>query len=179
MDHEDVDLRPARHRVDRGRSGIARGGADDRQVAVRLAEELLEQQSQQLQRDVLERQRRAVEQLEQPVLLVELHQRGDRLVREAAIGLRGQLEQALGRQAIAHERLHDPLCQFGIGQPGQRGDLGLAEAWPFARHVKPAVGGKPGKRGIGEIERGRAAAGADVVHRRAIAAARARGKVSG
>jgi hypothetical protein len=45
---------------------------------VGAGEELLEQQPEQLERDVLEGERRAVEQLEQPVLMVELDQRGDR-----------------------------------------------------------------------------------------------------
>ena len=96
-----------------------------RLVAAR--EELLEQQAEQLQRDVLERQRRAVEQLEQPVPLVELHQRGHRGVGEAAVGLRCTARAARPRrQAVADERRHDPRGELGIGQPGQRGDLGLA-----------------------------------------------------
>ena len=74
-------------RVDRGRAGVAAGRADDRQVLSAAGEEFLEQQAEQLQRDILERQRRAVEQLEQPLPLVELDQRGDRGVGEAAVGL--------------------------------------------------------------------------------------------
>ena len=53
----------------------------------RAGEETLEQQAEQLQRDILERERRAVEQLEQPVALVELDERRDRGMGEAAIGL--------------------------------------------------------------------------------------------
>ena len=87
VEHEDIDLGAARHGIDRRRAGIARGRADDGQVlASPRAEEFLEQQAEQLQRDILEGQRRPVEQFEQPLLFVELLERRDRLVGEAAIG---------------------------------------------------------------------------------------------
>ena len=56
-----------------------------------------------------------MKQFEQPVLFVELLERGDGSVGEAAIGLGGQFAQALRRQAGAHERLHDPGGQLSIG----------------------------------------------------------------
>ena len=86
MEHENVDLLAPRHGVDRRRPGIARRRADDGQVIVTARQEAFEQLSQQLQRDILERQGRAVEQFEQPMLMIELHQRHDRLMAEPAIG---------------------------------------------------------------------------------------------
>ena len=106
-----------------------------------------------LQRDVLERKRRPVEQFEQPVLLVELFERGHRLVGEAAIGLGGEFQQALGRQAGADERLHDALGQRGIGQPGHPGnglqpDVRPGHRFPAARHQggRPRSGQRQGAR---------------------------------
>ena len=151
-------------RVDRRRAGVAAGRADDRQAVVAAREELLEQPAEQLQRDVLERERRAVEQLEQPVPLVELPERGDRGVGEAAVGLGAELAQLVLGQAVADERQHDARGELGVGQPGQRGDLALREARPLARQVEPAVGGEAGERDAFEIERRGAAAGGDVVH---------------
>ena len=84
--HEDVDMRAIGDRRDRRRPGVARGRANDGEMLVALGKEPLEQEPQHLQRDVLERQRRAVEQFEEPMLLVELDQWGHRVVAEAAIG---------------------------------------------------------------------------------------------
>ncbi len=64
-----------------------------------------------------------VEQLEQPVALVELGQRGHGDVGEAAVCLLAQLKQAPGRKAVADEGLHDPRGELGIGQPAHCGDL--------------------------------------------------------
>ncbi len=54
--------------VDRGRSGVATRGADDHHVLVALGEHVLEEPPDELQRDVLERECRPVEQLEQPLV---------------------------------------------------------------------------------------------------------------
>ena len=91
----------------------------------RRDEELLEQPAEQLQRDVLERERRAVEQLEQPLALVELPERGDRGVGEAAVGLGAELAQLVLGQAVADERQHDARGELGVGQarPSRRSRL--------------------------------------------------------
>ena len=133
VEHENVDPGAPRHGIDRRRTGIAAGRPDDGQRIPAPAEEFLEQQAEQLERDVLECQGRPVKQLEQPLLLVELFERRHRLVGKAAIGLGGQFEQAFGGEASGHERGHDPRGQLGIGQPGHCRDLVLAEARPFAR----------------------------------------------
>ena len=65
MQHEDVDGFAVAHRLDRRRAGVARGRADDGRVGVPLAQRVVEHQAEQLQRHVLEGERRAVEQLEQ------------------------------------------------------------------------------------------------------------------
>ena len=65
MEHEDVDRLAVAHRLDRGRAGIARGRADDGRVLAALAQRVVEHQAEELQRHVLEGERRAMEQLEQ------------------------------------------------------------------------------------------------------------------
>nr|GFD59507.1 hypothetical protein [Tanacetum cinerariifolium] len=74
-------------------AGVAAGRADHGDVAGAALEEFLEQEAEQLQRDVLERQRRAVEQLEQPLIVIELHQWRHRGMGEAAISGLAQLGQ--------------------------------------------------------------------------------------
>ena len=53
----------------------------------RGAEHVVEEPADELQGDVLERQRRAVEQLGQPLAVVELHERDDGGVAERGVGL--------------------------------------------------------------------------------------------
>ena len=180
VEHEDVDLGATGNRVDGGRAGIARGGADDGDVVIAAREEFLEQQAEQLQRDVLESQGRTMEQFEHPLRLVKLLERYDGGMGEAAIGLLAQFQQALGAEAIANERLHDGLCQPGIGQPRHRCDLVRAELRPGFGHVEPAIRSEACERDALKIERGCLPPGADVLHGFArLAATGAKGKDSG
>ena len=165
MEHENLDALPSCHRVDRGGAGVAAGRANDGQSAVLASEQFIEQEPEKLQRDILERQRGSVEELEQPMPLVELRQRRDRGVGETAVSLAAQLQQALGRQAVTHERLHDPRRQLRIGQSAQLRDLRGGEPRPGLGHIEPAVARQPGQRDLSEIERRRAAASGDIAHR--------------
>ena len=176
MEHEDVDPLAPRHRVDRRAAGIAAGRADDGQVLVAAREEFLEQQAKQLQRDILEGERRSVEQFEHPMPLVELDQRRDRVVRETTIGRLAQFAQPRRCDAVADEGLHHPRCEFGIGQTAQRTDLVFRKARPFARQVQPAIARQPGQRHAFEIERRGSAAGGDVFHRERRLAMGGRGR---
>ena len=63
--HEDVDGLAVAHRLDGGRAGIARGGADDGGVLAPRRQRVVEHAAEELQRHVLEGERRAMEQLEQ------------------------------------------------------------------------------------------------------------------
>src|SRR3546814_19058701 len=58
MEHEDADMLAPRDRLDRRRSGIALRRPDDRDIGIAAAQEFFEQLAAQLQRDVLERERR-------------------------------------------------------------------------------------------------------------------------
>ena len=84
-DHDADPLAPGK-RLDRGRAGVARGRADDRDRRPAAAQEELEQPAEQLHRDVLEGERRPVEQLEQPFVGPELAERRDRDMIEAGVG---------------------------------------------------------------------------------------------
>ncbi len=93
VQHEDVDLLASRNGVDGCRPRVARRRTDNRQMIVTARQEPLEQLPQQLQRDILEREGRAMEKFKQPVLVVQLHQRRHRVVAEPAIGGSTQLAQ--------------------------------------------------------------------------------------
>ncbi len=164
VEHEDVDPLTPRHRVDRGGAGIAAGRADDRQMPVGARDEAFEEQPEQLQRDILERQRRPVEQFEQEVAMVELDQRRHRVMAEPAIGGGAQVAQLRFAERVADERLHHPHGGFDIGQARQVRDLVRAHRRPFDRDIKAAVAGEARQRDVAEIEFGRGAARALVTH---------------
>ena len=103
QDH-DVDVRAAAHRLDRRRAGVAARRADDRDPLAALAEHVVEEPADELQGDVLERQRRPVEQLGQPLPRVDLDERDDSRVAERRVGLVAQPGEIGWRDVVADER---------------------------------------------------------------------------
>ena len=130
MEHEHIHLVPPRQRVNRGRTGVARGRADHRQMLVLPGQKFLEQQSEQLQGYILERKGWAVEQFEQPLPPVELHQRRHRSVGKAAIGLFANVAQLGFVERIADKGQHHPDGGFPVGKARHGGDLVGAERGP-------------------------------------------------
>ena len=166
VEHEDLDARAARQRVDRRRSGVAAGRSDYRQLIVPAGQETFEQQAEELQRDVLEGEGRAVEQLEQPVVRVELNERGHRGVAEPAVRPLAHRAQLGFGERVADERGHDPDRGLGVGQAAQVRDLIPGQRRPRFGHVQSAVARETGERRRAEIEDRRGAAGAVVAHDR-------------
>jgi hypothetical protein len=150
MQHEDIDLGPARQRIDRSRASIAGGRADDGQVRVALVEEAFEQQPEELKCDILERQRGAMEQLKQPVAMIELDERRDARMIEPLIGSGAQLPQFGVGQRAGNERSHHRDGSFHVAEPAQRSDFGCGKARPDFRHIEPAIRSEPGERDLFE-----------------------------
>ena len=78
---------------------------------------MVEQPADQLQRHVLEGQRRALEQLQQPQVVVDLLQRRDRRVAEAAIGAGDHALEVGIRDLAPDEGAHDAQRNLLIGSP--------------------------------------------------------------
>ena len=117
MQHEDVDGLAVAHRLDGGRAGVARGGADDRGALAAGAQRMVEHAPQELQRHVLEGERRAVEQLEQvqhPLVAQRLERRHFRRL-ERGVGFADQAAEGRLVEGIADEGLHDAKGQLAIG----------------------------------------------------------------
>jgi hypothetical protein len=115
-------------------------------------------------RRLVEGERRAVEEFEQPLVVVELDQRHDGGVREAAIGLVAERLQLVAGHRVADERRHDGDRGVDIGEAGERGDLVAGHRRPCLGEVEAAIGCETGERRRFEIEDGGRAAGADVTH---------------
>src|SRR3546814_15958270 len=87
---------------------------------VTARQEPLEQEAEQLKRHILEGECRPVEQLQQPVAMVKLHQRRDTRMVEPAIGLGAQVAKLVLAQRIADERGHHGNRSFHIACGAQR-----------------------------------------------------------
>jgi hypothetical protein len=168
IQHENVERGAVAARRQRRRAGVARGRADDRHMLGAARQDRVEHQPDELQREVLEGQGRAVEQLEQPQPLVELHQRRHRRVPEDAIGARRRLTQLGGGEAVAGEQPDDAGRQLGIGQPGPAAQRLRVERRQPLGHEQPAVAGEPGEQHLVEPAGCRSRpriSGAQVMHR--------------
>ena len=164
MEHEDLDAITPCYRINRRASRIPASCAHDSQIAVFALKKLLEQQPQQLQRNIFESQRRPMEQFEQIILMIELDQRRHCAMGETAIGSLAEGEQTLWCKAVAHERLHNARRQFGIAQPAHCSDLFMRELRPLAGHIKPAIAGQPSQCHTGKIERLSATPSRNIFH---------------
>ncbi len=163
MQHEQLDAREAAARLDGRRARVAGRGPDDGAAALPSVEKMLEERSEELQREVLEGERRAVEELHEPKPLVELGQRGDRRVVEACVGPLDQPRQggALGRRpAETDDDLQRKLGVAAAGEPPQRV---AAHRRPRGGHIEAAVRRQSAQSDVVEGYRRDAAACADVV----------------
>ncbi len=116
-----------------------------------LAEHMLEEVADQLHRDVLERERRAVGAGEQVQVVLERPERRDlgraeHLLRVGALGKRLQLPA----REIVGEEAQDLEGELRIGQVAQRVQLRPRDPRPLLGHGEPAVRGEALEQDVGE-----------------------------
>ena len=87
IQHDEIDLRAAAEGLDGGAAGVAGGGDHDGGAFAALKQHVVHQPGDQLHRQILEGERRTVEQLEHEQIGAELHQRRGRRMTEGAVGL--------------------------------------------------------------------------------------------
>src|SRR3546814_15153637 len=112
---------------------------------VTARQEPFEQEAEQLKRHILEGECRPVEQLQQPVAMVKLHQRRDTRMVEPAIGLGAPVAKLVLAQRIAYDRGHygKRRSPLPCGEPRpERLPRKLAPAY---RHITPADPGQASK----------------------------------
>ena len=108
----------------------------------------MKQLADELHGEILERQCRAVEKLQQEMIGADLHQRRAGGVAETAVGARDDALQFGIRETLANEGPHDAKCDIFIGQPGEGGDIGCAHRRDGFGQIQPAVAGEPGQHGL-------------------------------
>ena len=85
-----------------------------RDPTVLLRQHVLEQPADELQRDVLEREGRPVEQLLDEVVVTDLHEWHDCGVGERRVGVGTHCPQRVCPDLVADESLHDPRSAVGV-----------------------------------------------------------------
>ena len=165
--HEDVERGSVAAGGERRGAGVARGRPDDRHMLAAARQHGIEQMPDQLQRQILESEGRAVEQLQQPQPLVQLDQRGHRGVAEGAISGLSHLTQFRGRERLASEQAHDMRRKLRIRQPSKPVQCRRVQYRQGFRHEEAAILGETGEQhvleGIGDRRRSRIA-GTEVFH---------------
>ena len=123
-----------RKRLDRGAAGIARGRDHDGGALAALGQHVVHQPREQLHRDVLERQRRAVEQLEHELIGPDLNERHHRGMAERGVGLvRHAAEIGVGNLAGRTAGSPRPRPRHRAGRKSPRWSRQRAAARPRAR----------------------------------------------
>ena len=161
---EDVGARAAAERLDGRRAGVARRSAYDGRAGAALFQRGADQPPEPLHGEILERQRRAMEEFEQEQVVVDLDQRRGRGVTEAAVGCLGHGGEFAGAEVLANEGRNEARGGAGVGKAGERGDRAGRDRGDSRGRVKAAVAGKAGERGVEEAERRRLAARRDIAH---------------
>ncbi len=105
-----------------------------------------------------------MEELQQEVIAVELHQGRAGGMGKDGIGAVDDLPEFIVVERVADEGPHDAIRRLFVAQPAQGGDLGLVQVRDRLRNVEPPVPGKPGQHRLFEAQRGRLPAGRDVFH---------------
>ena len=120
--HEQIGPLAAAERLDGGAAGVARGRDHDGGALAARRQRVIHQPRQQLHGDVLEGERRAVEQLEQEGAGAELRDRHHRRMPERAVGLAREPRQIRLGDGVADERPDHLDRHLGVGPAGKAGD---------------------------------------------------------
>src|SRR5579885_1269112 len=120
---KDIGLRKAAEGLDGRSSGIAGSCADDGYPLSLGFQDVTNHPGEELHSQILEGEGRAVEQLEEEKIAIELHQGSDRLVIEARIGVINHLAQGVPRDLARHKGSKNSLCGPGVGFDRELRDL--------------------------------------------------------
>ena len=118
---EDIDVGPGQsaESLDRRRSGVAGGCAENGRALAAVVEDAVHGAAEPLHGEVLERQRRSMEEFEREQVGLDLDERRGRRVAEAGVGAGGHRLE-IGRTEIAADEFgHHAYGGVGVAQPAQ------------------------------------------------------------
>ena len=161
---ENIDVFTVLAAFNRRRAGVAGRRANNDHALCALFKHVVEQAAEQLQGEIFERQGRAVEQLHDPFVAIELTQGCNRSVSKHAVGVFQYFFEVGIRDAACHKRTHHSECQLVIRQTSPRSDFFLRETWQVFWHVQTAIAGQTGQQHVFKIQGRCLAAGTDIAH---------------
>ena len=164
VENEDFDLGLPGERLDRRGAGVARGRSNDRRPLSALMQDPIHRPAQPLHGEILERQRRPVEQLEREQVVLDLRDRRSR--RPAEVSIRGARQPPdLGLvEVLADEWRHDPRRRFGVRNAPQVPDGLGRQMGNGERRIEAAVTGESREERVRKAQRRRRPAGRNIVH---------------
>ena len=162
--HHEVDLGAAAERLDGGAAGVARGRDRDGGALTACRQRVIHQAGEQLHRQILEGERRPVEELEDEGVGCDLRKRRHGGMLEGRIGLArhaGEISVSDGAGRKGTQHLDGDL---GIGPSREARDGRVVETRPRLRHIKAAVAREPREGHVDKAECRGFAPGRDVAH---------------
>ena len=150
--HDKVDIVQVGEGFDRGAAGVAGSRHHDGGALLALFQHVIHQPRQQLHRDVLERQRRPMEQLEHELARAGLPQRHHRRMPEGGVGV-ARHPAELGVGDLAGDERPDHLDGDLPVRPAEQAGDGIgSELRPDFRNIQSAVTGEPGQHHVAKAE---------------------------
>ena len=147
---QDEDIRPltAPEGLDRRSARVTGGCADNGRAQPALAQNMVHHAAEQLHGNVLEGERRTVEQFQDERVGAGLDQRRHRRMPEPGIGIDDHgLQRVFGNRS-GHERTNDLEGNIGIGLAGEGGDGVGVKLRPAFGKIKATVARQPLKQDI-------------------------------
>ena len=167
---EDEDIRRVQppECLDRRRPGVAAGRPDDGHARAPACQRVLEHLPDQLHGEILERQRRPVEQLQQVMVRPQLHQRRARVVPEPGVGAGDHVGEITLGERPGHEGPHHPNGDVLVRQARECRDIRPRQDGHVLGHVQSAVPREAGQHRVREAQDGGFSTGGDVAHCRSF-----------
>jgi len=142
-----------------GPARVAGRSHDNGPTLAALLQRVIHQAREQLHREILERKRRAMEELEHEQAGIELDKRRRRRVTKTAVGLSGHARQ-IGVSNAATDKGPDHVNgDFGVRLAGEARDRLAIERRPGFRDIESAIAGKTREHHLDKIKRGGLAPG--------------------
>ncbi len=148
--HDQIDIVETRKRIDRGAAGVAGGCDHDGGALGALRQHIIHQPRDQLHRDVLERQGRAMKQLQHELMGPDLAQWNHRGMAEGGVGLIGHAAEIGVGNLIADKRADHVDRDLPIRPAEKSGDGFHRELRPRFGHVKAAIAREAGQHHVAE-----------------------------
>ena len=162
--HKDVGALAPAEGFDRGCARVPRGRDHDGGALPAPDEDVIHEAADELERHVLEGERRSVEELEHEFARAVLAQGRNRRVPEIAVGLAREAGEVVLGDVLADERAHHLDRDLGIGLPGKAGDGIGGKPRPLLGYVEASVAREAREHRVHKAERWGLAPGGDIAH---------------